>query len=569
MKKKIAYVFMLLVLAAIGVYEYFGIHFAMDQINMYQWLLQIIGIGCVSFTVVIAMFVYNLKNKINVAHTLSSLLLVVFLVVSSLNFYGYYDLPQKETVPNFYNTNIQEVKDWAKNYNIEIIEKYENSDEVAKYSVFGQDVSAGTVTSDVEKMEVVISDGPNYDKSLIVPQMLGWTIDEVKEYMNQNFLNNVKIKFKHSEEEAYVVIEQDKYGQMFRRDALNLVFSINENQLKDIAMIDLKNSSEFDATLWLMQNGIPYTITRVFSNDIDRNYVVNQNINIGDIVNKDSKVELEVSKGKEIVVGNLLNMTVEEVTQWVIDNKLDITFTDTYDDSVALGGIVKANYKEGDIIEEGTLIKLVTSKGQLKMEEFNSLSIFKAWASTYGIKYNTTREFNTSIKKGGIIKFSHNVGDIIKNGDTITVTVSKGKAITVPNFVGMSKSSIKTKCSELGLGCSFSYGSYGNTKKDVATSQSVSSGSKVESGTSINVVLSKGPAKEYTLYFSNALLGNSYTASVNSLKSYFEKNYPGVTFKFVAKSHASLAPGNIHENSPVKPGTKVVQGKSYTIYIVK
>ena len=48
MKKKIAYVFMLLVLAAIGVYEYFGIHFAMDQINMYQWLLQIIGIGCVS-----------------------------------------------------------------------------------------------------------------------------------------------------------------------------------------------------------------------------------------------------------------------------------------------------------------------------------------------------------------------------------------------------------------------------------------------------------------------------------------------------------------------------------------
>ena len=58
-------------------------------------------------------------------------------------------------------------------------------------------------------------------------------------------------------------------------------------------------------------------------------------------------------------------------------------------------------------------------------------------------------------------------------------------------------------------------------------------------------------------------------ASVNSLKSYFEKNYPGVTFKFVAKSHASLAPGNIHESSPVKPGTKVVQGKSYTIYIVK
>lgn len=569
MKKKIAYVFMLLILITIGVYEYLGINFAMEQINMYQWLLQIIGIGVISFTIVIAMFMYNLKNKINISHSLSSLLLVVFLVISSLNFYGYYELPTKETVPNFYNVNIQDVKDWAKNYNIEIIEKYENSDEVNKFFVFGQNISAGTVTTEVEKMELIVSNGPNYDKSLIVPQMLGWTVDEVKEYIKNNFLNNVKIQFKNSDEESFIVIEQDKYGQMFRRDSLNLSFSINQNQLKDVAMIDLKNYSEFDATLWLMQNGIPYTIIREFSDSIERSYVVNQNVNIGDIVNKDSKVELTVSKGKEIVVGNLLNMTVEEVTQWVIDNKLDITFSDTYDDTIALGAIVKANYKEGDIIEEGTLIKLVTSKGQLKMEEFSTLSAFKSWASAYGIAYKTQNEFNDTVQKGKIIKFSHSVGETIKNGDTITVTISRGKAISVPKFVGMSKSAITSKCNELGLSCSFSYGSYSSTSKDVATSQSVASGSKVESGTNINIVLSKGPAKEYTLYFSNALLGNSYTASVNSLQSYFNKNYPGVTFKFVAKNHASLAPGNIHEDSPIKPGAKVKQGQTYTIYIVK
>ena len=49
------------------------------------------------------------------------------------------------------------------------------------------------------------------------------------------------------------------------------------------------------------------------------------------------------------MVVDLLNMTVDEVTQWVIENKLDITFSDTYDDTVALGSIVKANYKKGDL----------------------------------------------------------------------------------------------------------------------------------------------------------------------------------------------------------------------------
>ena len=569
MKKGIAYVFMLLILAAIGVYEYLGVNFALQQINMHQWMLQIVGIGCVGVTVVISMFMYNLKKRINISHALSSLVLVVFLVISSLNFYGYYELPVKETVPNFYNVSLQEVKDWAKSHNIEVVETYENSDVIIKYNVFSQSVAAGTVIEEVNKMEFIVSDGPNYDKSIIIPQMLGWTIDEVKEYIKNNFLNNVSVKFENSTEEPNIVIAQDKYGQMYRRDNINLTFSINPDQLKDVAMIDLKNMPEFDASFWLMMNGIPYTITKEFSDSIERNYVVSQNIAVGEIVNKDSSVELVVSKGKEIIVGNLLNMTVEEVTQWVIDNNLDITFSDTYDDTAPLGSIVKANYNEGDIIEEGTLIKLVTSKGQLKMEEFSSLSLFKTWASTYSIPYTTEREYSDTVSRGSIISFSHNVGEVIKNGDTITVTISKGKPVTVPNFVGMSKTNIKTKCNELDLSCSFSSGSYGSTKKDVATSQSVSSGKKVEVGTSINIVLSKGPAAEYTLYFSNALLGNSYNDSVSSLKSYFSKNYPGVEFKFVAKTHASLAPGNIHEDSPTKPGAKVKQGNTYTIYIVK
>lgn len=569
MKKNVAYIFMVLLMIALGVYLYSGITFALTQVNEYQLLLQIGGFSVVTFSILIALFLYNKKSKISISHTLSSFLLIVFLVVSSLNYLDVFTLPVRETVPNFYDMTLQETKDWGEKNQIEITEVYENSDQVEKYHVFGQSVNAGMLLDEVKTLQVIVSDGPNYDKSLIVPQMLGWTMDEVKEYINENFLNHVKVTFKHSEEEQFVVIDQDKFGRMFRRDEINLVFSINENMLKDVAMIDLTNQSEFEATLWLMMNGIPYTITRDFSNTVQRGYVSSQSINVSELVNKDSKVELVVSKGKEIVVSDLTKMTVEEVTQWVIDNNLDITFSDAYDDTIALGAIISANYKEGDIIEEGTLIKIVTSKGQLKMENFTSLRQFTSWAKMYGISYKEVREYHDTIARGSIISFSHKEGDIIKNGETVTVKVSKGKAITVPNFKGSSKSSISSQCNSLNLSCSFIYGGYGSATKDTATGQSISSGTKVEMGTAITITLSKGPAKTYTLYFSNALLGNSYQSTVNSLKSYFSKNYPGVNFKFVGKNHASLAPGMIHEDSPTKPGASVQQGKTYTIHIVK
>ncbi|MDD6468041.1 MAG: PASTA domain-containing protein [Erysipelotrichaceae bacterium] len=569
MKKKVAYVFMAIMIIALGTYLYSGFTYAMTQVNVYQLLLQIGGIGIITFSIIFAMFFYNRKNKISISHSLSSFLLTIFLIISSCNYLNVLSLPVRDTLPNFYNMNIQDAKEWADNFEIEIIEQYENSDVIEKYHVFGQSVNAGTLIDDVKTLELIISDGPNYDKSIVIPQMLGWTLDEVKEFIKENFLTHVNITFQHSEEEQYIVIEQDRYGKMFRRDEINLNFSLNENMLKDIAMIDLTNQSEFEATLWLMMNGIPYTITRDFSSSVDRDFVISQSIKASEIVNKDSNVELVISKGKEIVVPNLTKMSVKEVTQWIIDNNLDITFTDAYDDTVDLGSIIRANYQENDVIEEGTLIEIVTSKGQLKMESFNSLREFKSWAELYNVKYKEVREFHNTIQRGNIISFSHKVGDIIKNGETITVTISKGKAVTVPNFKGKTKSKIVSECNQLNLSCSFSYGSYGSVAKDTATSQSVSSGSVVEIGTAIQIVLSKGPAKTYTLYFSNALLGNSYNSTVSSLSSYFSKNYPGVNFKFVAKSHASLAPGNIHEDSPTKPGATVQQGKTYTIYVVK
>lgn len=571
MKKWLTILILLGLVASMIVYGYSGYTFAIAQVDMMFFLVLMGGILVIGLVHCISMIVQMKKEPVSGTQGLMGLVLIAFMIVLSCQHLNVISFSKQETVPDFYGKSITEVNEWADQHQVEITVAYENSDMIDQYGILYQNVAAGTMVSQVETMQVVVSEGPNYDKSVVVPQMLGWTLDEAVAYIQANFLNHVEIKFEESGEDRYLVIEQSKYGQMYRRDEIVLIVSIGSlSTLPEATMENLVGMSEFDATLWLNKNAIPFTITRAFSDEIERGHVISQSVAVQETVNSSSKVELVISKGKEINVLNLTSMTVEEVTAWVVENQLNISFKDAYDDTVPIGNIIKTNHQEGDIIEEGDTIQVTISKGQLKMEEFGSLSQFKSWADSYDIKYEVKHEYHDTVKRGGVISYSHKKGEIIKNGETITVTVSKGKAITVPNFKGMTKANITTKCNSLGLTCSYSYGSYSSsTKKDVATGQSVTSGKKVEQGTAVTITLSRGKAKSYSLSFSSAILGTSYNASKSSLSSYFKKNYPGVTFKFVAKAHNSLSSGQIHPDSPTKPGATVTQGKTYTIYIVK
>ena len=569
MKKKIAYIFMVLIVAVIAAYTYFGVQYSLTLDEEIPSLFQVIGISVISLSVVFAIFGYNRKSSVSALHFFSTVLLCSFLAFNAVVYAGYYSFPEKDKVIDMSGMSIVEVTEWAEEKNVVINEIRENSDNVKKYNVIAQDIPAGRLIENVEVINVMVSDGPNYDKGVIVPQMLGWSVDEASNFIKENHLSNVKVKFVDSEEASHIVIEQDRYGQMFRRDALSLSFSINRALLQDIKMIDLTDYSQFDAEFWLMKNGINYTLKYEFTTEIERGHVMAQSVEVDSIVNTETQVEVTISKGKQIEVVDFNSMTVEEITKWVAENKLNISFSDNYDDTIPLGGIISSNYKKGDIIEENTTINIVVSKGPLKMESFSSLGQFKTWAQTYGIKYTTVNEFNDSVARGGIIKFSHQVGVIIKNDETITVTISKGAAVTIPSFVGSARSSIQSRCNSLGIGCNFTYGSYSSTAKDVATSQSISSGTKVERGTNITITLSRGPANTYTVFFTAAQFGSTYNETKTLLTNYLATECPGVTFNIVAKDHNQISSGMIHPDSPTTKGTTVTQGKTYTIYIVK
>ena len=570
MKKVLSYSLASILILGSAACGYFAYTFAQNKTNKYElWFLA--GLLIVAALVTgLSLLIETARKRTNGADLMISLILIAALTCSSLYYAKIYQLPDQETVPNFYGQTLVEAQNWANEKQVSMSISYENSDSISKYSVMAQSVASGTLLSEVKDLSIVVSSGPNYDKVIVVPNMLGWDLDDVTAYIKTNYLTNVTIDFTDSTETLYSVISQDKYGELSRKEPIKIVVAYKVSELKAQTMVDMTGYSQFEAELWFKKYGIPYTLSTEFSDEIERGTVISVSAETGTQVSQTDNVSLVISKGKKIVVENIENMTVEEITSWVIENNLNIQFSEKYDDTITLGNIISVNVKDGDELEEESVISLVISKGPIVMKKFATLGEFKVWASTYGVPYSISYAFSDTVSSGQPIEYSYNEGQKIANGATITVTVSKGKAITMPDLRGWSKSDIKSKCSSLGLYCYFQSGSYrSDYGTDVAYKQSIASGSTIEEGTSVTFTLSLGNPQTFTVGFSSGLLGKSYDETVSILTNYFATNYPGVNFNFIAKASNSLASGQIHPDSETKFGSSVTQGQTYNITIVK
>ena len=442
------------------------------------------------------------------------------------------NLPTQQVVEDFNGKIFTDAVSWASDNKITLEQIYEKSDIVEENHIISQDIKAGTLAKDITKLTITISEGPDYNKEVVIPSMLGWDADKVLAFIKENFLSNVEVNFIISDEKKDTVIEQVGSGNMKRNDKITLTFSIGtEEDITTFTIADLTNLSEFEATFYLKRHGISYEINHEYSKEIRKGYVIKNNKANEEVNPKTDKITLTISKGAEIKVPDLTAMTMEEIAVWISENKLKVKFTDRYDDNIKETHAISASVKKDDIIEEGTLIEVVISKGQLKMERFTSVTDFKEWADKYGITYTENYEFNDSIKSGEIISFSHKDGEVIKNGDSVTITISQGKALTVPNFIGKSKSSIASTCKDKGLTCTFVYGKYNdNVAKDIATGQSKKEGSTIGEGASISITLSRGPQAKVNV---PSFLGQNQRhiqASCNNL---------GITCKFTTSSSFS------------------------------
>ena len=390
-KKRHPFVNFFLFLTLLSSLAFFGISLwkGQDSTNFFQGFVS--SVIFVIFSILFIGICVGSNSRKKGTIFLGSIFLLLFNLFGSLTSLGFVTIPAIGQTENFVGKSLTEVVNWASKNEITINQDYEYSDMVPEYSIISQDIPEGSKIKDIKEITVAVSEGPNPDKEIIIPEMNGWDTERVIDYVEDNYLNNVSVSFRESISPENTVIEQSDSGSMKRSSKLELTFSLGEEASKDdVKLVDLTNKSQFAAEVYLKQNQIKYKIKKGFSNKIEPGNVAKQSIKPNTMVkvnDDDEKLVVTISKGKSIKVPNLKDMSMVEITNWVIENKLKVEFSNRYDDRVKENHVISANYDKGDKVEQGETIKVVISRGKLVMEKFKSYDDFKTWANKYGISY--------------------------------------------------------------------------------------------------------------------------------------------------------------------------------------
>lgn len=218
------------------------------------------------------------------------------------------------------------------------------------------------------------------------------------------------------------------------------------------------NASEVKA--WIKQNEIEsqgIIFREEYNFDYDEGYITYQSIESGHKVRKNVKMDFLVSLGADpeelVSVPDIETMYKEELQEWVKENKLTKTkIMSAYSDEVEEGAVVSYEFKGGaevDNFKRSSQLTITVSKGpqpagQVTVDDFvkKDYTIVEAWGKQNKIEIIKTTAYSDTVLKDAVISQSIEAKKTIKEGESLTVVVSLGKGIKVPNFTVMSNNDV-------------------------------------------------------------------------------------------------------------------------------
>ena len=199
-----------------------------------------------------------------------------------------------------------------------------------------------------------------------------------------------------------------------------------------------------------MESGVVAMAPAEYSMEYDKDIVIRQSVNPGRKVKTNTPITITVSNGpdpdEEIEFPNIYFMTQQEIQEWKDENKLlKFKLTTQYSSTVPSGEVISYEVKNGseDMFTRGTTLNVVCSKGpapasQVTVDDFRGKTYaeVETWARNKKILLEKRETNSATVAAGNVISTDRQAGTTMTEGETLIVIVSKGKGVSLPNFVG-------------------------------------------------------------------------------------------------------------------------------------
>lgn len=183
------------------------------------------------------------------------------------------------------------------------------------------------------------------------------------------------------------------------------------------------------------------------------------------------------------------------------------------------GQIISQDIPQGDMVDEGTMIRVVVSSGKGESEvSVPSVTGYTDNAAIgmlqdAGLDYNREYESSDQVPEGTVIRQSPDSGTMVAAGSKVTIVVSQGKeSVTVPDLKNKTESEARKALEDEGLQAGTVSTDYSDTVEEgKVISQSEIAGKTVYSGTTVDIVISLGPKETLYMFRANIKLPNDDT----------------------------------------------------------
>lgn len=273
------------------------------------------------------------------------------------------------------------------------------------------------------------------------------------------------------------------------------VWYINSGQFTSVpAVLDMTQDK---AVGELEKAGLRVTTAQAFSDTVERGHVISTDPEPGERIRNTGKVTVTVSRGPEKAeVPNVVGMTFDDAKRKIEAQGLTVGDVGRqFSDETPKGSVLATDPKPGEKRRPDSPVALVVSKGrQLTVPDVTGLSLPDATIALrdagFRIKVSDGQVYSDK-PKGAVAEQSPGKGAKAGEGDTVTVTVSKGKEmIPVPDVTGKSEADAKRALGGAGFTVKVERPFF--FPQDSVESQSVRGGDQAARGDTIIIRLKSG-----------------------------------------------------------------------------
>lgn len=213
-----------------------------------------------------------------------------------------------------------------------------------------------------------------------VPAVTGLDKDEAIKLLKEKKLNGLIVKTVNDDSvEAGKIVEQSPAANSEVKEGTNveLTVSVGKNKtiVPNLSNIDLDKVEDI-----LSKSNLSLgKVERKYDDKVDENKIISQSVNFGEEVEKGTKIDIVVSRGKEdkkVEVPDLIGKTEAEAIKILYDSGLAVGKTEKKADNQKAGTVIWQSYGKGVKVDAETKIDIVISSGKSNSDSVLNLNYY-------------------------------------------------------------------------------------------------------------------------------------------------------------------------------------------------